>query len=759
MTFYDTCRKQALALFLFVMGGAIVAPAAQAQEELSVLQDWVHYAEASNASYHHLSRQAFERLRRRAEAVDALHTRAQWQQRQEKVRKTLRDIVGPFPERTPLNARVTGTIEKDGYHVEKLVYESMPGFYVTAALFVPAGLQEAERQEKAPAILYASGHADVAFRSQTYQHVILNLVRKGFVVLAFDPVGQGERLQYVDPQTGQSRVGGNTNQHSYSGAQAFVAGSSLARYMIWDGMRGIDYLASREEVDPERIGVTGRSGGGTQSAYIAAFDERVQAAAPENYITSFQRLLETRGPQDAEQNFYHGIVRGIDHADLLEVRAPKPTLMITTTRDIFSIQGARETYREVKRAYEAFEQPGHLQMVEDDAGHASTRSNREALYAFFQKHLDLPGPAEDEEVAYLPPAALQVTESGQVSTSLNGESIFSLNRAKTKKLAAELEASRQKGLPEHLSSAKRSAQKLSGYEAPQRAAEEAGAATSVFFGRYQREGYAVEKYTVQGEGDYVVPLLMLVPEGEGPHPAVVYLHPGGKAAGAAPGGEMEAFVEQGYVVLAPDMLGTGELGGGAFKGDSYIEEVSYGLWFETVLLGRSLTGIRAGDVMRTVQLLKSRADVKSETIAAVAREEAAPVALHAAAFEPALAGVALIEPLVSYRSLATERYYDPAFIPTAVAGALTGYDLPDLAASLAPRKLLMVNPVSGSGSRAGTDLIEKELSVVRSAYARAEARERLKVQRTQEDQPNEEVSSAEEISSVLSFLKSPPGTE
>src|SRR5690606_6078198 len=153
-----------------------------------------------------------------------------------------------------------------------------------------------------------------------------------------DPVGQGERLEYFDPKTGKSSVGGPTIEHSYPGAQAFVTGSSQARYMIWDGIRGVDYLLSRKEVDSDRIGITGRSGGGTQSAYIAAFDERIKAAAPENYITSFTRLFQSIGPQDAEQNFPSGIISGLDHADLLSVRAPKPGLMITTTRDMFSIQ-------------------------------------------------------------------------------------------------------------------------------------------------------------------------------------------------------------------------------------------------------------------------------------------------------------------------------------------------------------------------------------------------------------------------------------
>ena len=118
--------------------------------------------------------------------------------------------------------------------VENIIYESQPGFYVTSSLFIPDNLKKGS---KAPAIIYCSGHANEAYRSPVYQHVVLNLVQKGFIVLAFDPIGQGERIQYYDTATAKSTVGGLTATHSYSGAQAFITGSSQARYVIWDGIK------------------------------------------------------------------------------------------------------------------------------------------------------------------------------------------------------------------------------------------------------------------------------------------------------------------------------------------------------------------------------------------------------------------------------------------------------------------------------------------------------------------------------------------
>lgn len=692
------------------------------EENLSVLSGWMRWSDAPNMLYHHLSQQALHLLEERALKIASLKTEGQWLKRQDEIRSILMEIVGPFPEKTPLNPRITGVLRKDGYRVEKVIYESMPGLYVTACLFIPDGLKG-----RAPAILYPSGHTEDGFRSPAYQTASINLAKKGFIVLAYDPIGQGERYQYFDPEKGKSRIGGPTAEHSYCGAQCFISGSSFARYRIWDGIRSIDYLLTRSEVDPNRIGLTGRSGGGTLTAYIGAFDDRVYAAAPECYICGFKRLMESIGPQDAEQNFYHGIARGIDHADLLEVRAPKPCLLIATSLDFFSIQGARETYEEVKMAYRALGKEEDMGMSEDDAPHQSTQKNREAMYSFFQKHLNLPGNSADEEVELLSPEELRVTETGQVSTSLKGETVFSINRAETEKLLSKLENSR-KNLSEHLESVRHEAKELSGYVHPDRAPQ------AVFTGRYHRDGYSVEKYMLQGEGEYVFPFILMLPDAGDKHPAIIYIRPDGKAAGASIGGEMEWFVKRGYAVLSPDLIGIGETGPGKFKGDAYIGEVSYNVWFGAILIGRSIVGIRSGDVVRIVRYLESRGDINYRSISAIARGEMCPVLLHAAAFEDSISRIALIEPLISYRSIVMNNYYNTRFIHATVAGALTAYDLPDLAACLAPRELLMVNITDQNQEKAQPELIDQEMAIVRSAYSAANAGQKLEIKTWEADQ-------------------------
>lgn len=683
-----------------------------AQKEYDVIRNsWIQFSDAPNALYQHFAGQAYTFLQEREAVIGKITTLQEWQERQQFIKRTLFDLVGPFPEKTALNAKVMKTIIKSDYKIEHIVYESVPGFRVTSSLFIP----RLKSKKKLPAVIFCSGHAGIGYRTAGYQHPVLSLVKKGFIVFAFDPVGQGERLQYQDTIIGRPVIKGPVPEHSYPGAQAFISGNSQAKYMIWDGIRAVDYLLTRKEVDAENIGITGRSGGGTQSAYIAAFDERIKAAAPECYLTNFTRLIENIGPQDAEQNLSDAIFRGLDQPDLLLVRAPKPALMITTSRDIFNIQGAKETELEVSRIYQAYGKSDCFGRAEDDTGHASTRKNREAMYAFFQKHLNNPGSSQDEVTDTLSGQDLQVTPTGQLATSLKTETIFSLNQAYTEPLLSKLQNARQ-DLDRHLTSVIRDAKYLSGYWPPLWVNQ------PVFTGRFQKEGYAIEKYFLQGEGDYVIPYVLLRPD----HPnqkALLYLDPSGKQTELKDGGELVWLVKKGFTVLAPDLIGLGEMGPGVFRGDSYIKGVSYNVWFASMLVGRSIVGTRASDVVRLAWLLKKDNPVRE--VYALAKKELSPVLLHAAAFDTSINRIALVEPYTSYRTIVMQRYYYPGFVHSTVPAALTAYDLPDLAASLAPRKLLVVSPTDGEGEWASPDLMDKDFSVIRSSYQSENVGERF----------------------------------
>ncbi len=697
----------------------------QDEENLNVLDEWIRWNNPGSLLIDHLTNQAFYYYDIRDQEISKLSTRNDWLNRQQKVKDKLLDMVGPFPEKTPLNPRITGIIKKDGYRIEKIIYESMPEFYVTACLFIPDGLAG-----KAPAILNVIGHEQESFRAELDQVIILNLVKKGFIVLAIDPLGQGEHVQYFDPQIKFSSIGYSVIEHCYFGNQCFLTGASSARYFTWDGIRAIDYLVSRKEVDPERIGVTGFSGGGTVTSYLGAFDDRVKVAVPCSWSTASRRQLETKGAQDSEAEFINGVANGITFEDLIEVRAPKPTLMTFVSRDQYlSLQGAREAYEEAARAYQVFDKKNNLELVEDDSKHWLTPKIRVAIYSFFMKHFNISGDPSEEEIEKLSAEELQVTPTGQISTSFGGKMVFDINKNETEKLIENLGNSR-KDIEKHLDSVLPKAKKISGYVIPAINGKD-----PFINGSYQREGYSVVKYALDGEGDYVVPILLFVPhDNVGKHPALVYIHPNGKITGANPGGEIEKLVKKGYVVAAADVLGVGETKNTATR--------DLALGYTGVLIGRSVVGIQAGDIVRVVNYLKNREDVDSGKVGAIAFDGMCLPLIHAAAFDSSINNITLIRSLISYRSIAINRFYHVGLTKNegggtghpyevdfswGIAGVLTAYDLPDLIGCIAPRKVMMVELKDQMLDRASKALIDEEMKFPLSAYAFKNASANLKV--------------------------------
>ncbi|MFC1558449.1 alpha/beta hydrolase family protein [candidate division KSB1 bacterium] len=710
-----------LLLCFFINADAVFAQ----KENLNVFQKWVIWNNPGSLLIHNLIGQAYDYYDIRDGEIAKLRTKSEWLNRQALVRDKLMELVGPFPEKTPLNPKITGVLQRDGYRVEKIVYESMPNFYVTGCLFIPDKIDG-----KAPAVLNVIGHSQEGFRGELYQDVYLNLAKKGIIVLAIDPIGQGEHVQYYDPKIKFSSIGYSVIEHCYSGNQCFLSGYSVARFFIWDGIRGIDYLLTRDDVDPERIGVTGFSGGGTVTSYISAFDDRVKVSVPCSWATASRRQVETKGAQDAETIFVGGVAEGITFEDLLEVRAPKPTLMTFTSRDEYlSIQGARESFREIKKAYKVFGREDNLELVEDDFKHWMTPKIRLKMFKFFMKHFDMPGDPAEEKVEYLSEKELTVTPKGQISTSFGGDFVFDVNKRETEVLMKNLEESR-KNIDKHLSSVVIKAKEISGYAVPYD--NECG---EFLNGRYQRDGYTVGMYAIKGEGDYVIPLLLFVPDdNKKKHPALVYLHPDGKAADALPGGEIEKLVKKGYIVAATDVLGIGETKNTAIRAG--------GSGYTAVLIGRSIVGIQAGDIVRSVNYLKSLDDVDKENVGAAAVGVTCLPLIHAAAFDASIDNIVLIDSPISYRSIVMNRFYkiglidrDPGSIghpyeidfSWGIAGVLTGYDLPDLIGCIAPRKVVMAGLQNEKLEPASEELIETDTAFPRSVYSYKNVPRNLKI--------------------------------
>ena len=272
---------------------------------------------------------------------------------QGEIREHLLTMLGGLPkEKTPLNPRITGKIQMDGFHIEKLIFESLPGIYVTALVYAPD-----DGIKKHPGILVPSGHSTNG--KNHYQALCQRLVQRGYVVISWDPVGQGERSQFWDAKNAKSRYNLICAEHAVLGNLAYLAGTNLARWEIWDGIRAVDYLLTRADVDADRINITGTSGGGFQVAHIAALDTRIKVAVPSCYITALPMRMYNRifkdPDSDPEQDLYGMISNHVDHAGLLLMMYPRPVMVAAAVLDFFPIEGTRSTVRELTKIYSRFQ--------------------------------------------------------------------------------------------------------------------------------------------------------------------------------------------------------------------------------------------------------------------------------------------------------------------------------------------------------------------------------------------------------------------
>lgn len=337
---------------------------------------------------------------------------------QESMRQSLLTMIGGLPsEKTELHPRVAGKIQMDGYSIEKLIFESLPGVFVTANVYVPD-----DHSRKHPAVLVPAGHATNG--KIHYQALAQRLAARGYVAIAWDPVGQGERSQFWDAKAGKSRYNLVCAEHAVLGNLAYLAGANLARWEIWDGMRAVDYLLTRPDVDAERISITGTSGGGTQTALIAALDPRIKVAVPSCYISSLPMRMGNRifvdPDSDPEQDLFGMNSNGVGHPGLLLLMYPRPVMVASAVLDFFPIEGARKSFREAQRIYDRFGRSNRIAMTEGYHPHQYSDENQEAALDFLDRFNGMPLRHGIATPKVLPDKDLICTRSGQVMLDENG---------------------------------------------------------------------------------------------------------------------------------------------------------------------------------------------------------------------------------------------------------------------------------------------------------------------------------------------------
>jgi cephalosporin-C deacetylase-like acetyl esterase len=703
--FHSAFRVPSSAFAAFAVFISAALAFGQAADDLSVLKSAPGEPPTRKMVSAYLKTQTDAAFDARRKAVAELKTPADVKQRQEFLRAKFLEALGGFPEKTALNARTVGTIEADGYVIEKVVFESRPSHHVTANLYLPAG------KGPFPAVLFPCGHSDSGKADGSYQRAAIMLVKLGIASFTYDPIGQGERKQLLD-DTGKAVIKSMTGEHTAAGVGALLVGRCTATYRIWDGIRCIDYLCSRPEIDGAKLGCTGVSGGGTLTSYLMALDERILAAAPSCYITSLEKLFATIGPQDAEQNIPGQVAFGMEHADYITMRAPRPTLLLAASRDFFPIDGTWTSYREAKLLYGMLGRGEAVDLFEYDTGHGYPKAQREAMARWMLRWLvGRNEPVTEPEIAVRKTAELACTTSGQVLIEYRGKGVFELNVEE----AGRLREMRRRTMT--ADGIRGRASTLIDWEAV------GGLRPALVAGDLPDPG--TRGTFVNGGRDGVrVPGVIFMPKkASAKPPLVLYLHGDGKHVDAGADGPIEAIVKSGKCVFAIDPRGMGETAAAVTKpGAAPMFGVGYNDTFIALHLGRPLLGQRVQDVLAVHELMRGQFDPDAIEIVGVGA--AAPIALHVAAVDNRIKAVTLHGGLISFESV-VRTPTAPNQLPHVVPGVLRFYDLPELAAAIAPRALTIRSPVDASGRLVNQDALDAEYAICRDAYRKAGAENKL----------------------------------
>ena len=348
----------------------------------------------------------------RTARIEALKTRADAEAYVKSVREKIAACFPMPADHSVPKVEVAGIVEKSDFTIENIIYYSRENFPVTANLYVP------KTPGKHPGVIFVCGHSGDGKLSEAYRGGAANLAQKGFVVLLLDPIGQGERWQFLNVPNASEVHGKCTREHNMLGKQLRLFGEFFGAWRAYDAIRGLDYLLSRPEVDPARVGITGNSGGGTMTTFTQALDERFTMAAPSCYVTSWKRNFENELPADVEQIPPGILDAGCEMGDFILAYAPRPVLLMGQKNDFFDARGLRETYEQVKKVYALLGAEENVQCFIGPTNHGYSIENREAMYEFFAKHAALDvDTKENFDVKDVAVSELLCTASGQLMTS------------------------------------------------------------------------------------------------------------------------------------------------------------------------------------------------------------------------------------------------------------------------------------------------------------------------------------------------------
>ncbi len=603
---------------------------------------------------------AQEELDSREKAIGAIHTVGDAERRKLWVRAKILEVLGGLPTYDgPLHAKVTGSIQADGYVIDKVIYQTLPGFYVTADLYRPS------RPGRYPAVLLQSGHTQEG-KSEP-QLLAANLALKGFVALSFDPIGQGEREQTYDPLQKAPAAGWSVPEHVQGDANARLVGEGVARYFIFDARRSLDYLISRPDVDPNRVGAAGCSGGGALTTFIGALDPRLKAVIPACFPNSY-RLLFTGSDPHAEMSLPQELSQGLDTADFVELSAPTPWLIQATEQDYFTPPGAKLVYEEAKRWYKLYDAEEKVGYFVGPGGHGTPLVSREAVYQWFIRWLQNgQGDFHEQPAKLYTNQELLVTQTGRVEDEPGSRKLYQL-------ILDDLHAKRKQGTASGLQAELRSLQISTDGSAPSvRILDES-----------QGAGFRSQHISYESEPGIEIDAQLFIPPVTGRKPAVLLV------AGKLSDSLAERIAQSGSVVLNLEPRhSVGWSTRAPFVGDWLVNT-------RADLIGRNLPAMRAHDILRGVDLLAHRADVDPGSIRAAAQGVKGIWLLLAAAADPRIRKVWLDKTPYSLLE-ALENALNANLMDAVITGFSLHYDLGDLTKEMGDRRVLWTDPTNWMG--------------------------------------------------------------
>lgn len=609
-------------------------------------------------------------------SAEAIHAR------QRQVREIFWKLVGGMPERTPLNARTVGSFDRSGYRVEKILYESRPAFHVPANLYIPD-----DARPPLPGILFQMGHSNNGKADANYQRCCQGLAKLGFLVLAFDPMGQGERIYYPDSSGIRTRLRSSDDEHTVPGRQMLLYGDTSTRLQVWDAIRGLDFLAAHPMVDPKRLGSTGHSGGATLTMLLACADDRLAAAVEcmgntENIVCpDFDPPGST---DDAEQNFVGGGPAGFDRWDLLYPLAPKPLLVNVSDKDFFGTYSANyirngwAEFGKLKKVYEALGHGDRIDWQTTPLPHSLALDSRLQVYNWFSRWLK----GETERIRSEPATSperdetLWVSESGSVVRSFGSKTPFLLNRDREVKRA-----------PAELAS-------LIGADKPPLGAK------FTALKRVPSLEVDIEAVETASAPGVWLPAWIFLPRGKDTSkPGLLFLESMGRNLRGQEGGFYQSLAAKGCLVCAADVRGMGDLTPEVGRGApnharSHNDEENYA--WASMALGKPLAGQRVTDILALSAALRAHPAFAGRSLVVAASGRMTVPALFATALDAKIDRLYLAGGLVSFRNLVETEEYSQTFA-NFVPRLLVHTDLPDVAASVAPRPVTIAGAVNAEG--------------------------------------------------------------